>query len=233
MVDRPPEGEGHSAPGAPTGGWRHPAVDERLAPPETRVEYLRGRELFAAPAREPRGTLHFRLTYVLRAHAAKGYRGAVDMLMRTDEASDFAPDASIFPADPDPRTGGRMLEELAFEVIDQQYILAVSPRERTARQGAEPRGMSTAADEAVWCVHDSGRQTSSSSTRGRGRQPPLTHSPPAFAFAAHERSGHAVQINVRTDPPPIAFCRVIGRGRAMRSQSRGVQVERAVDSRPQ
>jgi len=35
----------------------------------------------------------------------------------------------------------------------------------------------------------------------------LRSQPPAFAFAAHERSGHAVQINVWPDPRPIAWCR--------------------------
>ena len=48
----PPAGGGAFA-AFPGRDQRLPAVDERLAPPETRVEYLGGVELFAAPAGEP------------------------------------------------------------------------------------------------------------------------------------------------------------------------------------
>ena len=117
------------APGAgpSTDALRLPAVSERLAPPETRLEYLDGIELFAAPADPPHATLHSTLAYLLEAHVAPGYLAAVDMLTRTDEASDFAPDASVFPDALDRRTGGRRLEELAFEISDQQR-LAVSTK---------------------------------------------------------------------------------------------------------
>ena len=113
-----------TAPGSSSGGTgaRFPDLHERLAPPETRVEYLGGVELFAAPAKPPHATRHFDLTYVLGAHLARGYRGAVDMLTRTSEASDFAPDASVFPADPDLTTGDRQLEEIAFEIADEQSM---------------------------------------------------------------------------------------------------------------
>jgi Putative restriction endonuclease len=124
---RPPAGL--FAPGADGAGasLRLPAVDDRLAPPETRLEYLGGVELFAAPADPPHATQHFDLTYLLGAHVAPGYRGAVDLLSRTDEVSDFAPDASVYADEPDPATGGRRLEELAFEVSDKQK-LAVSTK---------------------------------------------------------------------------------------------------------
>jgi hypothetical protein len=101
---------------------RLPGIDDRLAPPETRLEYLDGIEVFAAPAGPPHATQHFDLTYVLGAHVARGYRGAVDMLTRTSETSDFAPDASVFPAEPDPKTGERQLEEIAFEVTAEQAL---------------------------------------------------------------------------------------------------------------
>ncbi|WP_434046727.1 MULTISPECIES: Uma2 family endonuclease [Sorangium] len=108
---------------------RLPHVDDRLAPPETRVEYLDGAELFAAPAEPPQATQHFDLTYVLGAHVAKGYRGAVDMLTRTDEASDHAPDASIFAQKPD-RGGRRRLEEMAFEVCEKQALAVPTDKAR-------------------------------------------------------------------------------------------------------
>ncbi|XXY47713.1 Uma2 family endonuclease [Sorangium sp. So ce269] len=115
----------------PQGGARQraPHVDDRLAPPETRVEYLDGAEIFAAPADPPHATQHFDLTYVLGAHVTKGYRGAVDMLTRVDEGSDYAPDASVFPVKPD-RGGRRRLEELAFEVCDKQALSVPTSKAR-------------------------------------------------------------------------------------------------------
>ncbi|MGK3995509.1 Uma2 family endonuclease [Sorangium sp. So ce1024] len=104
-------------------------MDDRLAPPETRVEYLDGAELFAGPAELPQATQHFDLTYVLGAHIAKGYRGAVDMLTRTGEASDHAPDASVFAQKPD-RGGRRRLEELAFEICDKQALAVPTDKAR-------------------------------------------------------------------------------------------------------
>lgn len=112
------------------GHERSPGVDERLAPPETRLEYLDGIEIFAAPADPPRAMLHFDLAYVLRAHVAHGYRGAVDMLTRTSETSDFAADASVFPAEPDPETGERQLEEIAFEVATEQALAVPTDKAR-------------------------------------------------------------------------------------------------------
>ena len=117
------------APGASSGALHAPGrssapprVDDRLAPPETRVEYLNGFEIFAAPADQPHATRHWDLTYVLGGYVSERYCGAVDMLTRATEINDFAPDASIFSKDPDPVTGGRRLEELAFEITDKQSI---------------------------------------------------------------------------------------------------------------
>ncbi|WP_437970135.1 Uma2 family endonuclease [Sorangium sp. So ce260] len=114
---------------APPAGRARPRVDDRLAPPETRVEYLDGAELFAAPADAPHATQHFDLTYVLGAHVAAGYRGAVDMLTRADYGSDYAPDASVFAQKPD-RGGHRRLEELAFEVSDKQALAVPTSKAR-------------------------------------------------------------------------------------------------------
>ena len=105
-----------------------PRVDDRIVAPETRAEYLDGIELFAAPADEPHATKHFDLTYVLGAHVADGYLGAVDMLTRTDEASDFVPDASVFRV-PE-KIGKRKLEELAFEVSDKQPVRVPTEKAR-------------------------------------------------------------------------------------------------------
>ncbi len=107
-----------------------PRIDDRLAPPETRVEYLHGGELYAAPADPPHATEHCELSYVLRAHIADGYRGAVDMLTRTGPGTDIAPDASVFASAPDPATGGRQLEEIAFEVTSMQALSVPTEKAR-------------------------------------------------------------------------------------------------------
>ncbi len=122
--------------GEPDRPHRAPAVDERLVMPETRAEILRGALLMPPPADEPHGTSHFDLTYVLAAHVAPEYRGAVDMLTRTSGDSDFAPDASVFPKARDPKTGGRQLEELAFEIVGEQWMGVPSEKARElARRG--------------------------------------------------------------------------------------------------
>lgn len=82
------------------------------------------------PADEPHGTSHLSLAYVLGAHVADGFRGAVDMLTRTGHESDFAPDASVFPAARDPETGRRQLEQLAFEIVGEQWIGIPSEKAR-------------------------------------------------------------------------------------------------------
>lgn len=101
---------------------RVPRVDERLAPPECPIEYLDGIEMFVAPADEPHATQQSQIDRVMGSHVARGYVSAVEMLTRTSVDSDFAPDFSIFPAARDPKTGGRMIEEIAFEVTSEQAI---------------------------------------------------------------------------------------------------------------
>jgi hypothetical protein len=59
---------------------------------------------------------------VVAAHRADGYEIAVDMLTRTSEIDDVAPDVSVYPAARDPRTGGRQLEELTFQVASTETL---------------------------------------------------------------------------------------------------------------
>lgn len=58
----------------------------------------------------------------LAAYVAPEFRVAADMLTRTSRIDDFAPDASVYPAARDPDTGGRQLEQLAFEVVSTETI---------------------------------------------------------------------------------------------------------------
>jgi hypothetical protein len=98
-----------------------PRVDDHLVSPEiTRDEIIGGRRVVASPAEAPHATWHGDLQYVLRAHVATGYSGAVDLLTRQGEKSDFASDACIYKDGIDPATGARHLEEIAFEVVSEQ-----------------------------------------------------------------------------------------------------------------
>jgi hypothetical protein len=132
------------APGASSGAGARlpgrdedaPRVDERIVVPETRAEIVQGQLVWAAPADPPHATAHSDLAYVLHAHVAAGYKTAVDMLTRTSRENDFAPDASVFAAEPDPATGARRLEELAFEVTSEQALAVPTEKARElARRG--------------------------------------------------------------------------------------------------
>jgi hypothetical protein len=98
-----------------------PGVDDHLVEPEiTRDEIIGGRRVVLSPAHEPHATQHTELDYVVRAHVAPGYGAATDLLTRHDEESDFATDTCVRKKGVDPATGGRYLEEIAFEVVSEQ-----------------------------------------------------------------------------------------------------------------
>ena len=120
---------------APRHGEPLPAVDERLIMPEAGFEIVGGKLLAAPPADEPHGATHFDLAAILGAYVTPEFRGAVDMLTRTSKTSDHAPDASIYPRERDPETGGRKLEHLAFEIISEQArsVPAVRAKKYIAR----------------------------------------------------------------------------------------------------
>lgn len=94
-----------------------PPPDARLVMPECGFEIVAGEVLAVSPAQEPHGSQHSKLSALLEAYCATGYNAASDMLTRTGLREDFAPDGSIYPIARDPITGGRQLEELAFEVV--------------------------------------------------------------------------------------------------------------------
>ena len=101
-----------------------PPVDEHLVQPETREreQLVRGRKVIAMPALPPHGDRHFKLDYVIGAHVKEGYIGSTDLLTRSAEASDFATDTCVRRAGIDPRTKARYLEELAFEIVNEQSL---------------------------------------------------------------------------------------------------------------
>ena len=99
-----------------------PPVDARLVAPGDRYEIHDGVLVHVPPADEPHGTQHLTLSALVKAHAGSGFTGACDMLTRTSETSDIAPDVSVFPSARNPETGGRQLEHLAFEVVSTQSL---------------------------------------------------------------------------------------------------------------
>ncbi len=107
-----------------------PAVDDRLVMPETRYEVIDGKVSYVCPSDEPHGTYHSKIAALLAAHVVAAYRVAVDMLTRTSEKNDMAPDASVFPAARDDETGGRRLEELAFEVVSTEKLSHAAKKAR-------------------------------------------------------------------------------------------------------
>jgi Uma2 family endonuclease len=99
-----------------------PAVDQRLVAPESRYEIEEGRVQYVAPADEPHGTRHSKISALVEAHAGDDYEVASDMLTRTSVLDDVAPDVSVFPRERNAETGGRQLEQLAFEVASTQSL---------------------------------------------------------------------------------------------------------------
>lgn len=99
-----------------------PPVDARLVTPETRYEIHDGVLVHVPPADGPHGTRHSKASALVEAHAALDFDVASDMLTRTSETSDIAPDVSVFPRAPDLVTGGRQLEHLAFEIVSTSSV---------------------------------------------------------------------------------------------------------------
>jgi Uma2 family endonuclease len=99
-----------------------PAVDERLVAPESGYEIDDGKLIRVCPSDEPHGTRHAKLLALLEAHLGEDFDAAADMLTRISATGDIAPDASVFPRARDPRTGGRQIEHLAFEVASTESL---------------------------------------------------------------------------------------------------------------
>jgi len=107
-----------------------PDVDDRLVTPETRYEMVDGELAYVSPAKRPHGTRHAQLASLLEAHVDAAFDVAVDMLTRTSRVDDIAPDASVFPDAPDPATGKRQLEQIAFEIVATQSLGAAAVKAR-------------------------------------------------------------------------------------------------------
>jgi Uma2 family endonuclease len=111
-------------------GTELPGIDERLVAPESGYEIDDGRLIRVSPSDPPHAIRHSKISALLEAHAADGFEVACDMLTRLSETSDRAPDASVFPAAPDPATGRRQIEQLAFEVVSTETLSDAAKKAR-------------------------------------------------------------------------------------------------------
>ena len=190
-----------------SGSRSQPAIDERLAAPETPFEVIDGKAVFVAPADEPHAEAHSALDGLVRAHRADGYAVAVDMLTRTSRTSDIAPDVSLYPAARDARTGGRRLEELAFEIASTESLgHAAAKAARLAARGVRRifaidvdrgRAHEWARDASQWALLD---------PRGHIEDPALAVPMPVAALIDAARADDAIAraLRARRHPEFIA-----------------------------
>ncbi|MCP4658758.1 MAG: hypothetical protein GY856_25385 [bacterium] len=99
-----------------------------IRPELERREMIDGEILQTFPAEFEHAVQNGDLDYLLRAHLAKGYRVATDLVTRHERKADFASDSAVVRDGFDPKTGSRHREELAFEVISEQ------PKARATRK---------------------------------------------------------------------------------------------------
>ena len=99
-----------------------PGLDDRLVEPKTRYEMYDGELVYVSPADPPHAELHVQLAALIEAHTGFAFEAAADLLTRTSRVDDIAPDVSVYPDAPDPLTGGRQLEQLAFEIVSTQSL---------------------------------------------------------------------------------------------------------------
>lgn len=108
-----------------------PPVDEHLVKPEvSREEIIRGRKIITMGANPEHAEAHARVDFVIGPHVRPGAVAASDLLTRVNQGSNFATDVCVRNAGTDPRTGTRYLEELSFEVVNEQSM-------RDAKEKAE------------------------------------------------------------------------------------------------
>ena len=106
-----------------------PPVDEHLVVPEvTRDEVIRGRKVVAMPALFPHAKAQGQLAFLIAPHVRPGYVMPTELLTRAALASDFATDVCVCREGIDPKTGSRYIEELSFEVVNEQKLRDISDK---------------------------------------------------------------------------------------------------------
>ncbi len=104
----------------------HPRVDDHLVPPEvSREEIVRGRKIVTMGANPEHADVHSRVDFVIAPHVVDDCATGSDLLTRVNQGSNFATDVSVRKKGIDPQTGARYLEELSFEVVNEQSMRSV------------------------------------------------------------------------------------------------------------
>jgi hypothetical protein len=119
--------------------------------PESNAQIIDGRLRLMPGAHEGHALEHTEVALLLRGCLAPGYRVAIDMLTRMTRTTDAAPDVSVFPVERDAKTGGRKLEEIAFEVLDAESEAHVTAKaEKLAKRGVRRLFYVRVGDHAVF-----------------------------------------------------------------------------------
>jgi hypothetical protein len=105
-------------------------------PEGTGEEVIRNRKVIALPANKEHADAQAHLSVALSFQLRPGYVLSVELLTRVLVGSNFATDVCIRKAGIDPTTGDRYLEELAFEVVNEQSTRDVTEKaEDMTRRG--------------------------------------------------------------------------------------------------
>lgn len=115
----------------------HPRVDDHLVQPEvSREEIIRGRKIVTMGANPEHAEAHSRVDFVIAPHVVEDCATGSDLLTRVNQGSNFATDVSVRKKGIDPQTGARYLEELSFEVVNEQSLrTAMDKAEDLTRRG--------------------------------------------------------------------------------------------------
>ncbi len=114
-----------------------PPLDEHLVVPEiTRDEVVKGRKVVAMAGDPEHADAQAGLTFLLRAHVQPGRIVSTELLTRVSKGSDFATDVCIRKEGIDPTTGKRYLEEVSFEIVNEQRLSLITDKaDELARRG--------------------------------------------------------------------------------------------------
>lgn len=126
-----PTAERRPTPPPPALDARFPPLDDHLVIPEvSREEIIDGRVVQTMGANPEHAEAHTRLDFVIMPHVREGFIAATDLLTRINEKSNFATDTCVRKIGTDAATGKRYLEELSFEIVNEQSLSDVTDKAR-------------------------------------------------------------------------------------------------------
>lgn len=106
-----------------------PRVDEHIVTPEvTYDEIIRGRKVSAMTALYPHAKAQNDLAFLIAPHVKPGYVALTELLTRAAVGSDFGTDVCVCREGTDPETKSRYLEEISFEVVNEQSMRDVTEK---------------------------------------------------------------------------------------------------------